>query len=93
MRVQAEVSLYPLRTRKISRHITAFLESLAQRGLEVEFGPMSSRIRGECGEVFAALAEGLEAVCSENHAILVVKATDIGAGGEPSDGRRDSNAC
>ena len=81
MRIQAEVSLYPLRQPNLSQPITRFLQSLSERGLDVEFGQMSSRIRGDCGTVFAAMAEGLERACEETQTVLVVKATNIGAGG------------
>ena len=47
MNVQAEVSLYPLRTVTLMESIDRFLEHLRHSGLRVEIGPMSSRLTEE----------------------------------------------
>jgi len=73
MTIQAEVSLYPLRTEEIGIAIEGFVGSLEDRGLEVEPGPMSTRITGECTKLFAALGRSFAAVAGQCQAVLVAK--------------------
>lgn len=76
MKIQAEVSLYPLRTAALMESIESFLGHLRRRGLSVEIGPMSSRISGECRNMFYALSEALEAVGRESDVVLTVKVSN-----------------
>jgi len=76
MKVQAEASLYPLRTATLTEHIDSFVEHLRRVGLNVETGPMSSRINGECGDVFRALGEAFENVARGGDAVLTVKVSN-----------------
>ena len=73
MKVQAEVSLYPLRTASLSEAIDRFLDRLRRRGLAVEVTPMSTRLEGESGEIFQALREAFEAVAAGGSVVLTVK--------------------
>lgn len=73
MIVQAEVSLYPLRTMKLEPALDAFRDGLDAHPVAIETGTMSSRIQGEAGDVFAALSEGFAAVAEKNQAVLIVK--------------------
>lgn len=73
MRVQAEVSLYPLRTGKLSEPISAFCRSLDQEGLSIESGPMSTRISGECGDIFTALQRAFSETAQDYQTVLLVK--------------------
>jgi uncharacterized protein YqgV (UPF0045/DUF77 family) len=55
MRVTAELSLYPLEDQYIDR-IEAVIRALrAEAGLEIVVNQMSTQIRGELGEVMAAI--------------------------------------
>jgi len=54
MKIQAEMSLYPLRTLTLAEPIERFVRHLRQSNLEVEMGTMSSRISGECKDLFHA---------------------------------------
>jgi uncharacterized protein YqgV (UPF0045/DUF77 family) len=73
MTIQAEVALYPLKTNLVGETIESFLERLKARDLEVEPGPMSTRITGDCAKVFAVLAESFAEVASRHQAVLVAK--------------------
>ena len=73
MNVQAEVSLYPLRTVTLMASIECFLEHLRRSGVSVEIGPMSSRLRGECGQMFRALGEAFEAAAREGDVVAAIK--------------------
>jgi uncharacterized protein YqgV (UPF0045/DUF77 family) len=60
MKVQAEVSVYPLRTLTLSRSIAAFCEVLRSHGLDVQTRSMSTFATGECSAVLEALRDGFE---------------------------------
>jgi uncharacterized protein YqgV (UPF0045/DUF77 family) len=72
MEVSAQVSLYPLRQKKLGPAIDAFVRALAQRGIEAQVGPMSTLLSGEAGDVFAALSEGFEQVAAQGAVAMVV---------------------
>ncbi len=60
MQVQAELSVYPLRTETMSEGILAFKGVLEAYGLETRMGTMSTFVSGEAGDVFAACGEAFE---------------------------------
>ncbi len=70
MIVQAQVSLYPLRTREVGPIIEAFSEQLAAEGLTIEPGPMSTRLRGEADRVFGALSRAFQRVAGDADVVL-----------------------
>ena len=76
MKVQTEVSLYPLRTETLTESVDSFVEHLRRAGLNVEIGPMSSRISGECKELFRALGEAFEDAAGGSDAVLTVKVSN-----------------
>ena len=73
MRVQAEMSLYPLRTAELSEPISVFCQSLTRRGLTVDIGPMSTRITGRSAEIFRALHDAFVEAAQGHQAVLTVK--------------------
>jgi uncharacterized protein YqgV (UPF0045/DUF77 family) len=76
VRVQAELSLYPLRTEKLSEPLRAFWEALRRDGVEMEAGVMSTRIAGECEHVFAAIREGFECTAGQHEVVMVLKVSN-----------------
>ena len=74
MRISAEMSLYPLAPEPIGA-IVDFIEDLRrQPGIEVISNQMSTQIRGEHGEVLAAVSRCLEkSFARESHQVLVAK--------------------
>ena len=69
MKVQAEISIYPLRTKSVSEPIKEFCEILYANGLETKITSMSTFISGEskdlfkaCDEVFKQLTQKYEIV-------------------------------
>ncbi|MBN2309884.1 MAG: thiamine-binding protein [Candidatus Hydrogenedentes bacterium] len=76
MKIDVEVSLYPLRTANLSEPIDCFLEQLREAELEVESGPMSSHIRGECVALFRSLGEAFEQSVERGGGVLIVKASN-----------------
>lgn len=82
MKVQAEVSLYPLRTLSLSEAIDAFLDRLRRPGLLVEVTPMSTRVEGESGELFQALREAFDAVVAGGDAVLTLTVSNACPSGQ-----------
>ena len=92
MRVQAEVSIYPLRTATLMDSIDLFVRHLRRGGLSVEVGPISSHVSGECRDTFRALGEAFEAAARESDVVAAVKVTNAcpESGGTISDARDPS---
>jgi len=76
MNVQAEVSIYPLKTNAVGSVIDEFLKQLKRPGLELEIGTMSTLITGELPEVFHALAEAFALSATRERVVLVMKASN-----------------
>jgi len=89
MRVQAEVSIYPLRTATLMDSIDLFVRHLRRGGLSVEVGPISSHVSGECGGMFRALGEAFEAAARQSDVVVTVKVTNAcpELGGPITDGQ------
>ncbi|MFW6061906.1 MAG: YkoF family thiamine/hydroxymethylpyrimidine-binding protein [Planctomycetota bacterium] len=76
MNVQAELSLYPLRTRQIGHAIDEFLGELGVTGLMVQRGSMSSIVTGAADSIFTATAAAFEAAARKNQVVLVMKVSN-----------------
>ena len=73
MKIQAEISLYPLRCSDLTRPIRQFIELLENNKLKVELGPMSSLIAGDSQVVFESLREAFEQLAKEYEVVMTVK--------------------
>ncbi len=73
MRVQAEVSLYPLRTRKLSGPVEEFCRVLRKHGLDIETRSMSTLVTGESERLFTVLKEGFEVLARRNKIVLDIR--------------------
>ncbi|MDI6451511.1 YkoF family thiamine/hydroxymethylpyrimidine-binding protein [Anaerobaca lacustris] len=73
MKIQAEVSLYPLRIRELSDPIVRFCEILRSHGLDVQTRSMSTLAAGESNDLFGALQDGFERLAQENQLVMDVK--------------------
>jgi len=73
MMVQAEVSIYPLRTAHLSGPINKFRSVLESQGIEARTGPLSTSLAGESQAVFTALQQAFEAVAEEGQLALIAK--------------------
>ena len=73
MKVQAEVSLYPLRTEHLSKPIDKFINSLRQHGIEVEIGHLNTRLTGDSGAVFTGLSQAFEEAAKDYDVIIDIK--------------------
>ncbi|MDP8221732.1 MAG: YkoF family thiamine/hydroxymethylpyrimidine-binding protein [Candidatus Lernaella stagnicola] len=73
MKIQAELSLYPLRTDLLERKVAGFIEQLIETGLTVVPGSMSTTVSGENEAVFRGLSRCFEAVSEQSEVVLIAK--------------------
>ena len=73
MKVQAEVSLYPLRQDDLTKPIQQFVESLKSDDLNVKTGSMSSVISGEESIVFQSLQKAFAQAAQKYEVVLTAK--------------------
>jgi uncharacterized protein YqgV (UPF0045/DUF77 family) len=76
MNIQAEMSLYPLRTKRVGNIILRFAEELRANGLKPETGVMSTMVKGNCHMVFTAVERAFDACGSEGDIVLIFKASN-----------------
>lgn len=74
MKVEMEVSLYPLAEGKLQHPVEDFTELLEQHGCTVEHTSLSSMVKGESTKVFEALRLGYEQAARKSGCVLIVKA-------------------
>ncbi|MBN1382164.1 MAG: thiamine-binding protein [Deltaproteobacteria bacterium] len=73
MKIQAELSLYPLKTDLLDDAVKLFIEELSQPGITVVPSEMSTRIAGESEAVFRVVGQCFEKACRRNDVVLVAK--------------------
>ena len=76
MNVQAEISLYPLRSRDLRKPIESFLRELEAAGLSVRPGMMSSVVAGEESTVFSKVGAAFRTVAENGQVVLVMKVSN-----------------
>ena len=76
MRVQAEVSIYPLREPHLSGPIAQFRNVMDRRGLAVKTGAMSTEVTGDSGDVFRGLCDAFEQLAKDHDIVLVCKVSN-----------------
>jgi len=76
MNDQAEVTLYPLRTRKLGGTINCFLRNLQDAGLTLHEGTMSSTLSGDVDVVFAAVGDAFRTVADAAPVVLLLKVSN-----------------
>ncbi len=73
MKVQAEVSLYPLRTQDLAEPIWEFTRSLTQDGVKIDTGPMSTHITGECNKIMECLGQAFIGIAKKHQVVMTMK--------------------
>ncbi len=76
MNVQAEVSLYPLRTQELGPPINAFCDVLRERGLRVTMSSMSTAVQGDVADVFDGLKAAMAQAGANREVVLVAKVSN-----------------
>jgi uncharacterized protein YqgV (UPF0045/DUF77 family) len=82
MDVQAEISIYPLRTQSLSEAIDEFCAILRNDGLKIKTTSMSTLISGESTEIFSACEKAFEQLSCKYHIVMNMKISNAC----PSDG-------
>jgi len=73
MKVQAEISLYPLRQNELVTPIRQFIQVLENKKLKVELGPMSTLVTGDSKVVFENLQKAFERLAEEYEVVMTAK--------------------
>jgi len=73
MKVQAEISLYPLRQNDLTKPIRQFIQVLENNNLQVKTGPMSSLVAGEESVVFESLQKAFERLAQRYEVVMTAK--------------------
>jgi len=73
MKIQAELSLYPLKTGSLEKTVGCFIEKLSRTGISVAPGAMSTLVAGENEEVFRAVSRCFAEACATDEVVLVAK--------------------
>lgn len=77
MKVQAEISLYPLGEKDSMASIEKFLNVLEDEHLEPRAGPMSTTVIAESEAFFQAISRAFEKVGTEHRCVLVLKCSTL----------------
>ncbi len=73
MKVQAEVSLYPLREQHLAEPIQQFVKSLANDNLQIKVGSMSTIMAGDSHVVFECIKKAFEQIAERYEAVVTIK--------------------
>lgn len=73
MKIQAEISLYPLRCSDLSEPIQQFIELLKTNKLKVEMGPMSTLVTGDSQVVFENLKRTFGKLAEDYKIVMTAK--------------------
>jgi len=76
MKIQAEVSVYPLREPHLSEPVAQFRNTLDRCGLAVKTRAMSTEIAGDSRDVFDCLREAFEQLAKDHDIVLVCKVSN-----------------
>jgi len=73
MKVQAEVSVYPLRGQRLSGYVGRFRHIMDTHGLAVKTGAMSTKVAGDSRGFFRGLSDAFEELGEKQDVVLVCK--------------------
>ena len=76
MRVQAQVSIYPLKTKALAKPVEEFCRRLRNPGLTVDTHSMSTLIVGESDGVFQAVKQAFQALAADFDIVVDLKVSN-----------------
>jgi len=88
MKIQAEVSVYPLKEQHLSAPIALFRNTLDCHRLTAKTGTMSTEVAGDSKDVFRGLCDAFERLAEEHDIVLICKVSNCCAVSAPN-GRED----
>ena len=77
MKIQAEISLYPLCENEYSQPIKQFIRVLENNNLNVKTGPMSTLVAGDSQVLFEKLQQAFERMAEEYKVVMTVKISNV----------------
>jgi uncharacterized protein YqgV (UPF0045/DUF77 family) len=82
VKIQAEVSLYPLRKKDLTKPIQQFIKVMESNDLKIKTGAMSSLIAGDSQVVFENLQKAFEQLAQEYEVVMSAKISNTCPGAE-----------
>jgi len=76
MKVQAQVSIYPLRTEALAKPVEEFCRRLQDRGLKVNIRSMSTSIVGDSDRVFQAVKRAFQGLAADYEVVMDLKVSN-----------------
>lgn len=76
MRIQAQVSIYPLKTEALAQPVEAFCRKLQHPDRTVTRQSMSTLIAGELGGVFQAVRQAFQTLATEYDVVMDLKVSN-----------------
>ena len=73
MKVQAEISLYPLRENELTKPIQQFIRSLKNNNLIIKTGGISTLVAGDSRLVFESLKQAFEQIAEGYEVVMTAK--------------------
>jgi len=73
MKVQAQISIYPLKTSSLSEPIEEFCRILKEKGLKVQTRTMDSLVIGEPYNIFKSVQEAFEKIAEKHDVVMDFK--------------------
>ena len=86
MNVQAEISLYPLRTNDLGHAVQEFVGELTAAGVTVTPGNMSSTVSADVDAAFLAVCRAFKAAAENGPVVLVMKVSNACPSGDTAEG-------
>ena len=77
MKIQAEISLYPLCENEYSRPIKQFIRFLDNNNLNIKTGPMSTLVAGDSQVLFEKLQQAFEQIADEYKVVMTSKISNV----------------
>lgn len=76
MNVQAQVSIYPLKTEVLAKAVEEFCRRLQHSGLTVATQSMSTSIVGESDRVFQAVKQAFQVLAADYNVVMDLKVSN-----------------
>ena len=76
MKIHAEISIYPLKTKSLSGPINEFCQILENKGLKVETRKMSSFVIEESEIVFESMQKAFEKLAEKYDLVMDIKVSN-----------------
>ncbi|MBW1931843.1 MAG: thiamine-binding protein [Deltaproteobacteria bacterium] len=76
MKVQVQISIYPLKTKSLSKPIDEFCRILNDRGLKVEIRTMDSLVVGESDTILKSVQAAFEKIAEKHDVVMDLKVSN-----------------